>query len=89
MPANLTAVDNQLAQYTNGDAWTGLGAWANYIQQQLIPLCDGAPINSVECFGTQNREFQIHRFAQARRRTKDMANAMPLLNRDILRRCDE
>ena len=58
MPANLTAVDDQLAQYTAGEPWTGLGGWSNYVKQNLIPLCGGEPINSVYCFGTQNRESQ-------------------------------
>ena len=60
MPANLTAVDNQLAQYSNGEAWTGLGGWSNYVKQYLIPICGGEPINSVYCFGTQNRRSTLY-----------------------------
>jgi hypothetical protein len=53
-PDNLTAVDNALAQYTHGESWTGLGGWANYIKLTLLPLCEGIPIDSTSCFGTQN-----------------------------------
>lgn len=60
IPTNLSAVDNELAQYTNGEAWTGLGGWANYVKQYLIPLCGVEPVNSVYCFGTQNRKSHAH-----------------------------
>ncbi|KAK5107937.1 hypothetical protein LTR62_000542 [Meristemomyces frigidus] len=56
-PENITQVDYALAQYTDGEPWTNLGNYANYIKQYLIPVCDGAPINSVLCFGTQNQTF--------------------------------
>ncbi|CAK3848666.1 serine protease EDA2 [Lecanosticta acicola] len=56
-PHNITQVDYSLAQYTGGEPWINLGKYANYIKQYLIPICDGAPINSVECFGTQNASY--------------------------------
>ena len=56
-PENITQLDNALAPYTGGQPWTNFGNYANYIQKYLIPLCDGAPINSVECFGTQNQTY--------------------------------
>lgn len=37
-PANITAVDTQLANYTNGSAWTGLGAYANYVKEGELSL---------------------------------------------------
>lgn len=53
-PENITQVDYALSEYTNGKPWTNLGNYANYIKENLIPLCDGAPIDSTACFGTQN-----------------------------------
>ena len=57
VPENITSVDYSLTQYTDGEPWVGLGLYANYIKQYLIPICDGAPINSVNCFGTQNQTY--------------------------------
>ena len=34
-----------------------LGNYADYIKKYVIPLCDGAPINSTSCFSTQNETF--------------------------------
>ena len=56
-PENITQVDYALAPYTGGEPWTNLGNYANYIKQYLIPICDGVPINSVQCFGTQNQTY--------------------------------
>ncbi|KAK4544242.1 hypothetical protein LTR36_004452 [Oleoguttula mirabilis] len=56
-PENITQVDYALAQYTDGEPWINLGKYANYIKQYLIPICDGAPIDSIECFGTQNQTY--------------------------------
>lgn len=53
-PENITSVDYALAQYTNGEPWSNLGNYANYIKNVIIPTCGGAPINSSDCFGTQN-----------------------------------
>ena len=56
-PENITSVDYQLAAYTGGQPWTNLGNYAAYIKNYLIPICDGAPIDSIECFGTQNQTY--------------------------------
>lgn len=54
-PENITAVDYALAQYTDGEPWTNLGNYANYVQQNIVPLCSG-DIDSTNdgCFSTQN-----------------------------------
>ena len=56
-PKNITAVDTLLSKYSNGDPWTNLGNYAQYIKETLLPLCDGASIDSTACFGTQNQTF--------------------------------
>jgi len=58
-PANISSVDTALAQYTNGEPWTGLGNYANYIKQTLLPLCTTGRIASTDpgCFSTQNQTF--------------------------------
>jgi hypothetical protein len=56
-PANITAVDTALSNYTHGQPWLNLGNYANYIKQVLLPLCPSGDYNSVECFGTQNETF--------------------------------
>ena len=56
-PANITAVDTILSKYSNGQPWTNLGNYAQYVKQTLLPLCDGVPIDSTACFGTQNQTF--------------------------------
>ncbi|KAK5683137.1 hypothetical protein LTS10_004668 [Elasticomyces elasticus] len=53
-PENITQVDYALSEYTGGEPWANLGNYANYVKQYLIPICDGAPINSSACFGEQN-----------------------------------
>ena len=58
-PANITAVDMQLANYTNGLTWTGLGAYANYVKQVILPTCPSADLidtTTAGCFSTQNRK---------------------------------
>lgn len=55
-PHNITSVDYELAPYTHGEPWTNLGNYANYVKEVLLPLCDGIPIDSTACFGTQNGE---------------------------------
>jgi hypothetical protein len=54
---NISSVDTALSQYSNGSAWTGLGNYAEYIQQVLIPLCESGRIDSTDrgCFSTQNQ----------------------------------
>lgn len=56
-PENITAVDTVLSKYSNGEAWSNLGNYAQYVKQTLLPLCDGVPIDSTSCFGTQNQTF--------------------------------
>jgi hypothetical protein len=54
-PETTTKIDNELAAYTNGQSWENLGNYAQYIKNYLIPTCEGAPIDSTDCFGTQNQ----------------------------------
>ncbi|CZR69609.1 related to serine protease [Phialocephala subalpina] len=62
-PANITAVDYALANYTNGEPWTGLGNYANYFKTQFLGLLDDGlcPMGSfdtiLECYGTQNASY--------------------------------
>ncbi|OCL06367.1 hypothetical protein AOQ84DRAFT_223885 [Glonium stellatum] len=56
-PANITAVDYALANYTNGEPWINLGNYANYVKQTLLPLCVDGDINNSVCFGTQNESY--------------------------------
>ena len=46
-----------LANYTNNETWTNLGNYANYVKQNIVPLCESGDINSAECFGTQHPAF--------------------------------
>lgn len=56
-PANVTAVDTQLAKYTNGSAWTNLGNYAQYVKDVILPTCPSGNYASGECFGQGNGEF--------------------------------
>ena len=56
-PKNVTAVDTVLSKYSNGEPWTNLGNYAEYVKATLLPLCEGVPIDSTSCFGTQNETF--------------------------------
>jgi hypothetical protein len=58
-PQNISSVDTALAKYSNGEAWTGLGGYADYVKNVLIPTCDSGRIDSTDsgCFGTQNQTF--------------------------------
>lgn len=53
-PENVTSIDYALADYTNGEPWTNLGNYANYVKEVLVPLCADGDINNSACFGTQN-----------------------------------
>jgi len=53
-PEEITRVDKELAEYTNGEAWTNLGNYAEYVKRTLVSTCEGGDVNSVTCFGTQN-----------------------------------
>ncbi len=58
--ANITSVDMQLANYTNGSAWTGLGAYANYVKEVVVSTCESEDlINTTTCFGTQNSKWSV------------------------------
>ncbi|KAL5115030.1 hypothetical protein ACEQ8H_007071 [Pleosporales sp. CAS-2024a] len=56
-PPHIRSVDTALARYSHGEAWTGLGGYAAYIQQTLLPQCASGRIDSTDagCFGTQNQ----------------------------------
>lgn len=56
-PQKIRQVDYALSAATNGEPWINLGNYANYIKKFVIPLCNGAPINSSSCFSTQNVSF--------------------------------
>lgn len=56
-PHNITSVDHALSEYTNGKPWTGLGNYANYVKQVLLPLCPSGNYDSTECFGKQNETY--------------------------------
>ncbi|KAI4120722.1 MAG: hypothetical protein LQ338_006812 [Usnochroma carphineum] len=56
-PENITQVDTLLSKYSNGEPWTNLGNYAQYVKQTLLPICAGEPIDSTSCFGTQNQTF--------------------------------
>ncbi|KAL6163028.1 hypothetical protein ACJQWK_10624 [Exserohilum turcicum] len=58
-PGNTSSVDTALAQYSDGEAWTGLSNYAAYIKRVLLPECTTGRINSTDpgCFSTQNQTF--------------------------------
>jgi hypothetical protein len=56
-PDNITQVDYALANFTNGEPWVGLGNYANYIKNSLLPLCPSGDYNSNDCWGTQNASW--------------------------------
>jgi hypothetical protein len=53
-PASRTKVDQSLAKYTDGEAWTNLGNYAHYFKEVFLPYCKSGDLNSPDCFGTQN-----------------------------------
>ena len=55
-PAKITEVDYSLPE-PNGEPWVNLGNYANYIEKQIIPICNGAPIDSSDCFNTRNQSY--------------------------------
>lgn len=55
-PDDITAVDTQLAKYTNGEAWTNLGNYANYVKEVILPTCSTGYYAGGECFGQGNGE---------------------------------
>ncbi|KAF1929845.1 uncharacterized protein M421DRAFT_419615 [Didymella exigua CBS 183.55] len=58
-PKSISSVDTLLSNYTNGEPWTGLGGYADYIKKALLPTCESGRIDSTDsgCFGTQNQTF--------------------------------
>ncbi|KAI3336489.1 peptidase S28 [Xylariaceae sp. AK1471] len=54
-PEEIAKVDYVLSNYTNGEPWTGLGGYANYIKKYTLPLCVSGDYNSRDCWGTQNQ----------------------------------
>lgn len=53
-PESIAAVDTQLSKYTNGEAWTNLGNYANYIKEVILPTCPNGNYAGGECFGQGN-----------------------------------
>ena len=53
-PSDITALDYTLSEYTDGEVWTNLGNYANYIKNAVLPLCLTGDYNNSDCFGTQN-----------------------------------
>lgn len=56
-PDNITAVDQQFAKYTNGEAWENLGNYANYIKEVILPTCSSGDYASGDCFGQGDGRF--------------------------------
>ena len=57
-PKNITAVDSLLSNYTNGEAWTGLGGYAEYVKNVVVSACPSEDlIDTTQCFSTQNETF--------------------------------
>lgn len=56
-PANITAVDSALSNYTWGEPWTGLGGWAEYLKTVVLSSCPSEDLidtTTTGCFSTQN-----------------------------------
>lgn len=50
---NASSADWALSKYTDGEQWTGLGGWADYVKKVVLPLCPpGDSLDSNDCFGT-------------------------------------
>jgi hypothetical protein len=58
-PESIKSVDYALAKYSDGEPWTGLGGYADYVKKVLVPLCESGRIDSTDdgCFGTQNETY--------------------------------
>ena len=57
-PENITAVDTVLSNYTDGQPWTGLGGYAEYVKNVLVAACPSEDlIDTTECYGTQNETY--------------------------------
>lgn len=53
-PEEVTAVDEQLAKYTDGEPWENLGNYAKYVKEVILPTCESGDYASGECFGQGN-----------------------------------
>lgn len=56
-PASVRAVDKQLANYTDGEAWENLGNYANYVKEVILPTCPSGDYASGDCFGQGNGKY--------------------------------
>lgn len=56
-PSTITAVDKSMAKYSNGEPWTNLGNYANYVKNVVLPTCPSGDYDNTACFGTQNSSF--------------------------------
>lgn len=59
VPENIKSVDYALSKYSQGEPWTGLGGYADYVKKTLLPQCESGRIDSTDagCFGTQNQTY--------------------------------
>ena len=55
-PVHITNVDMQLANYTGGTAWTGLGAYANYVKEVIVSGYATQDIDTTAGLSTQNSQ---------------------------------
>lgn len=53
-PVEITSVDSQLANYTNGEDWTGLGGYASYVKQVVVGPYSADVIDTTAGLSTQN-----------------------------------
>ncbi|KIV95276.1 hypothetical protein PV10_02949 [Exophiala mesophila] len=56
-PVEITSVDSQLANYTDGEVWTGLGGYASYVKQVVVGPLSADVIDTTAGFSTQNETF--------------------------------
>ncbi|EUC47090.1 hypothetical protein COCMIDRAFT_35385 [Bipolaris oryzae ATCC 44560] len=58
-PAAHLDIDTALSTHSHGEPWTGLGNYAAYIKNVILPFCTTGRINSTDygCFSTQNTTF--------------------------------
>ncbi|KAI1337974.1 serine carboxypeptidase S28-domain-containing protein [Xylariaceae sp. FL0016] len=57
-PEDIAQVDYALSNYTNGAPWVGLGSYAHYVKNYVLPLCRSGDYNmNGECWGTQNQSY--------------------------------
>lgn len=57
-PADITAIDYALANYTGGVPWTNLGNYANYVKNVLVEdYCTSTGQTVEQCYSTQNVSY--------------------------------